>query len=719
MAGSQREERPGPSLLLTRERLELALLQSSAIPFVLVLVLYLKSRLSTQLVLLGLVSGWLIYVLTPKKHIHAEHHTIEHDFVKAECAMSWMNNFIRLVWPRVQVWVHEVLNHTVAPSIAQAAPSALKQRIRFSKVDLGHAQPVFEKLVMSRRQDHNGAGNLELSLDFKWESECDICLEVGPWSIAMAKLCLVGSVAVIFVVEPPLNEPPFIRALQVFFPRRPELSVEFGGLASVAEFPGILKVIREALASAIDKMLVLPNCRVVNMGGGSENEEFQCAQPLGILRLTIHEASGIAAADTRTGLGLGSLVSSDPYVRMVVGCQQWTSPVVPKTLHPVWTEHNVKDFLIYEWRQPVEIEVWDEDLLGPGDLIGFCQGVTADDLRHMGARQTVPLKIPSYNGGDDTGSEDLVAFSPSSASPMRRAGTWGPGPLNRSATTTRLLGRQVSKLEAKLGTLTLSAEALRFRADCLPRRVHDRSGAFLSVKLFQADLSSRSRFSPPYTARVVITQGGEGKEQSVQATSRPSQVAPPKKRPPQELARAVQEMLKNQVPEDLAAELAGLTPDEVSRIHAEGSPRSTTEAETEAVRNAALQPYFKQEIHLLLQHVEGEICLELMDRNSQVVAEARLRVEELIAAPASTVDRHFVLHSKGFFKNCVGTLHAILALQTFAPDGKAEGLKPLPGSGPAVSQASPKQRAKPQADSCWSFLTGPFPRRPATGVFCL
>ena len=56
------------------------------------------------------------------------------------------------------------------------------------------------------------------------------------------------------------------------------------------------------------------------------------------LRVTVHSASGLMAADRAGMFGTGALTSSDPYVKVTVGSDSRRTRTIKKSLEPVWED---------------------------------------------------------------------------------------------------------------------------------------------------------------------------------------------------------------------------------------------------------------------------------------------------------------------------------------------------------------------------------------------
>ncbi|CAG2122872.1 unnamed protein product, partial [Medioppia subpectinata] len=102
--------------------------------------------------------------------------------------------------------------------------------------------------------------------------------------------------------------------------------------------------------------MVLPNKVVVPLIDGLSMKSIRFAPPIGVMRLEVIEAKNLKKSDVGM-LGLGK---SDPYVRIIIGSQEFRSPVIYNTVNPKWNYiceavvHHLHD-------QNVEIEVMDED----------------------------------------------------------------------------------------------------------------------------------------------------------------------------------------------------------------------------------------------------------------------------------------------------------------------------------------------------------------------
>jgi hypothetical protein len=90
--------------------------------------------------------------------------------------------------------------------------------------------------------------------------------------------------------------------------------------------------------------------------------------------------------------------SSDPYARVKLGDQQKQTAIVKKNLSPVWNEEFA--LCIDEIYQPLEVSVWDNDLVGADDMIGETRVFLADLVGKERAQQWYTLKVNGRDHGE-------------------------------------------------------------------------------------------------------------------------------------------------------------------------------------------------------------------------------------------------------------------------------------------------------------------------------
>ena len=126
------------------------------------------------------------------------------------------------------------------------------------------------------------------------------------------------------------------------------------------------------LAMFIFEPVVKPVLGLANMP-----TNFRLQRAKATVRITIRSAERIPAADGGTLLGGGT---SDPYAVISLADQQVRTKTVNKTISPVWEEAFDFTGLVTDFTEaPMELELFDDDLLSADDSIGFTD-VTVEQM---------------------------------------------------------------------------------------------------------------------------------------------------------------------------------------------------------------------------------------------------------------------------------------------------------------------------------------------------
>lgn len=583
------------------------------------------------------------------RHKKALEHTV--------CTMNWMNRFVMSIWPRIDRYIVAMMHDDVGPRIARAAPSLFSGSIHFTRVTLGDARPSFGPLRIRRRRD----GNALLSIGLSWASDVDMVLKAGPMEIRISKLSLDAVFTVIFLTKPAYNKPPFFHGVQVFCSNQPSVALEFGGVAKVVGFPGIDHIIRSSIESAIGNMMVLPNCIGVVTG---EEDDFQaadvnCANPVSVLRISLHSAANLIAADKAT---LVSKASSDPYVRMTVGVQSWTSSVLKKTLNPVWKD-AVADFLVYDWDQVAKMEVYDEDKLSKDDLIGNTF------IRILSLRSGDPMELPLAAWGSQNNAEGKKLTSLSMSRSMTQD-------LSRNLST--MSAAPPDEEDASGGHLKVSAQDLTFTDDKARMVEEGPSRVFITAKIVDVK-EVDTKWKPPFTVRVSIHHHND--KPTAEAMTRQSTAATARTLP-EETLRVCRELKKRAATPSTIAQIVGIKEKEVKELLLQDADpeQARKNAAAAQARRAATEPFFGQVLHLLCGNLEGEVNLEFCDSASKVVGAAKVPVQDILNAEQMCLMGPFGLsHSRLLGEKPSGTLMGSLSAKCIKVTNALEPVrKPAP-----------------------------------------
>lgn len=276
--------------------------------------------------------------------------------------LEWINHIVRELWPHVEKTLQSVIANEVEPALKKALPMPAKGA-KFTKVQLGKNVPelgpvhVYEK----NRQGQNNVG-LELDVGLKWNCDADIELHLMPGiNLGIKSLTVAGELSVI--LRPLMDTLPIVGGMQISMISPPTIQWDFLGIANFADLPGIQGAIRNVVMKLICEQLVLPNRLFIHWVQGREAEiditSLHFPRPESILRLCVREARGLDARD----FNFFSKASSDPYVVVNVGARSYRTPTLKATLAPLWGDRACADFFIFNPRQVVKLEVFDEDLM--------------------------------------------------------------------------------------------------------------------------------------------------------------------------------------------------------------------------------------------------------------------------------------------------------------------------------------------------------------------
>lgn len=578
-----------------------------------------------------------------------------HDFATS-CSAEWLNASCRLIWPQVGRWLEQLFHEFESGISERLHNTFLGARVRFSKVDLGKASPCFGPLQLRRigrigRKKHD----IEITLGMAWDSDCCVALRIGSViTVEVKKIRCQGDLSLVVCMEPEVNHPPFSSFIEVFLMNEPKLEVTFGGLAQVANLPGVLGAIKTTAKGFLSRRLVLPNCLTIDTETSSTG--WKAIQPVGVMRLTLLEASNLQAQHWRklatkpsslgSYFGIGNmLLDPDPLVKIKLGTQTWKSLYLNKTSHPIWSEDNVAYFLIYDWRQLIEVKVYDHELYGTANnLIGYTRDVAVKDLcdckdvfplflHHTDLLDRLTGMIPKGIPGTSSIAAAMHKIPGASSIPGKGLGHKMTG----------LLHERNNTGFKEHGNITLSGAVLQ---------VADKSGsggdgnflygAFLIARIEKV-VGDRSAFDkhlwhPPFSLTVVVESLGRSKAVLASAQSRRSHQKEPR--------------LEN-------------LQDHQSR-----------EAEGEAQSH-----YFEQELHLiLLRPAELSIRLEVKDNLGHILGNAVIGLEHLTTSGIASGPFELSVGRTGTSGVKVGTVNGCLSLKQLLP--------PEPGGNSSEDEAT-------------------------------
>jgi len=306
-------------------------------------------------------------------------------------SLNWANELFARLWPKIAMHVKIKMEDpfgALTQNIQAKVPGFLKH-IRFSRFDLGSKPPVFGPIMVSAAPPRVGQEDMqgiELRLFVRLESDAAITLTALKLSVGVRQLRLCGDLVV--RLEPLLPEPPICGGLVVCFLDQPRIHMDFVKLARIVDNSLLAGTVKNSIDHAVAGALVMPNVAAVSLGRedqGVDRALLRTPKPLGVLRVTA----------LRTHLPLGN---SSRSIRLTLADAEWRCAVHFKTHESIWQQEEVHDFLFFDWRQKLGIEVIERSAMRLSTVLAVAEPVTlADALQIWHDENGIPL-YPPGNG---------------------------------------------------------------------------------------------------------------------------------------------------------------------------------------------------------------------------------------------------------------------------------------------------------------------------------
>jgi len=256
----------------------------------------------------------------------------------------------------------------VTPALRKAlAMSPVPLDACLENVDLGDNAPEVGPVYSYRRDDHSAGTGIQIDLRLKFDAALKLLLKVGPLKIGIDRVRFDGMACLI--LRPLLKTSPVVGGIQLFFMNPPEISLSLSGSAGhVADFTGVAPRVKRLIESAFNSVLVLPQRLAWKLSDGHSESDGMMRNPIphGVLRLWVLGAHDLIGADA----SLLGKSTSDPYCLITLGSCTKRTATKSKTCNPVWEDDDFGDFLVFNYRQQLQLDVFDEDVLKADDFLG-------------------------------------------------------------------------------------------------------------------------------------------------------------------------------------------------------------------------------------------------------------------------------------------------------------------------------------------------------------
>lgn len=281
------------------------------------------------------------------------------DFERSE----WLNKMLHQLWPLVELYVRNLLQHQVEPLVQESLGPMGLDTFQFTTVNLGDIPPRVGGVKTHRK--NISRKEIIVDTEVTWASNCVISVDIGRKAATVnARLTEVFVHATArLVFRPLLRDFPLVGGLSVALLENPKIDFDLDGAASVADVPGISKLVKTIIIEQVAASIVMPNYLYFPLANDMPTKDPKCCQPLGVLRVELVQAVDLLRKDV-SGY-------SDPYgtfMMSTVPSVTFKTGIVKRTLNPVWNSHG--EFVVHDTKGTLNVEIWDWDQGKSDEFLG-------------------------------------------------------------------------------------------------------------------------------------------------------------------------------------------------------------------------------------------------------------------------------------------------------------------------------------------------------------
>lgn len=272
--------------------------------------------------------------------------------------LNWCNELTAICWPHIGKIVELNLSPTLEPLINHYLPKPFT-RFRFLRAKLGKDPVTVDNIVVHKRHENS----IALDVDVTFLGHPDMAMKCAPLSTPFGIKQLTWSGRLSVLLRPLLTQLPLVGAIQASMIKAPELKMDFTGVANVAEFGPIERIVQMVLRKVLSSMLVLPNR--FNYILSETVDYFDVYQPpIGIINIKIERGRHFTKEKK---VGLITAVP-DLYCKATFALEEMKTDVQMNNLNPEWGKS--KSFILSDLDQPFELSCYDKDMFTRDDLGG-------------------------------------------------------------------------------------------------------------------------------------------------------------------------------------------------------------------------------------------------------------------------------------------------------------------------------------------------------------
>ncbi|XP_067937410.1 extended synaptotagmin-2-A-like [Watersipora subatra] len=273
--------------------------------------------------------------------------------------VEWINKIALQLWPDVTSYVRNFLENTLEAKI-QASLSSKLRPFRFKKIDLGDQPPRITGVKVYTH--HVGDDEIIIDMDVFYAGDMAVGIKISQFEAGVKDIQLKGTLRLI--LKPILRQPPFVGGIQLYFLTNPTLNFALTDVARVLEIPGLHALLTATILTQIGNYLILPNKLIYCLSSSVQPAQLLHTEPKGVLRVHLVEAKNLRGHDLTT--------KSDPYVKMTVASECYSSKVIMNCHNPVW-KNEIHHFTVMELDGvDLQLQLFDKDDTSNDDLLGSC-----------------------------------------------------------------------------------------------------------------------------------------------------------------------------------------------------------------------------------------------------------------------------------------------------------------------------------------------------------
>lgn len=273
-------------------------------------------------------------------------------------SVNWCNHIARICWPQIGKILEAQLSPTLEPLINLYLPKPFS-KFRFVNARLGKDPMTIDRVTVHRRYHDS----IAMDLDVTYRGHPSIGMKCAPLSAGFGIKELRWSGRLSVLLRPLLTTLPLIGAIQAAMITHPEMEMDFTGVANIAEFGPVERIVKMVLRNVISSVLVLPNRLLYKLSNSVDY--FNVYQPpVGIIDITIERGRRFTKEKK---IGMIKAVP-DLYCVATFALEELRTEVQMNNLNPEWIIS--KSFILSDLDQPFHLECYDKDTITRDDLVG-------------------------------------------------------------------------------------------------------------------------------------------------------------------------------------------------------------------------------------------------------------------------------------------------------------------------------------------------------------